>query len=462
MRRFNIKAKIIVATTVVLGVIFSLFSLTFYQRVKGAYLGRLDAHLESHVEKLREEVEEQYVEKRFPNLADIQSIRTESLADPHVRLFDSAGTIILIDSLLLDWPMKPWSEINAHEYLFEDRVTTEGHFRTVWAPVEAADRNQFAVQVAYPLKDVEASLALLQLLLLIGIPLTLAISATAIYAIVSAAFHPLSDMVRAAEKVSANNLSERLKLPKGRDEVFRLAASFNVMLDRLESVFKSQKQFVADASHEIRTPLAIIRSELEFAQKSIADTESKESMEIALAEVDRLKRLSDDLLLLAKMDSPSVSTNIQIVRLDELLVDCVKAMKVSAEGRRISLQLNIEEAVELEADGDKLRSAMTNLIDNAVKFSPDGGTVTILERSRGDSFEIRVHNEGEGIAFSDLGNIFGRFHRAATSRSYHDGSGLGLAIVRKIIEFHKGSISVESEPGKGATFTVLLQRKHPR
>lgn len=456
MRRLNIKAKIILATTIVLGLIFSVSSLTFYQQVKSAYLGRLDARLESYAEKLREEVEEQYLEKRFPYLPDIRSLRTEGLPDPRVRLFDSLGTMILSDSLLTDWPTKPWSDINVHEYLFEERQTPQGRFRTLWAPVEANDRNQFAVQVAYPLKDVEASLALLQLLLLIGVPVALGISAVAIYAIVSAAFRPLSDMIRAAERVSANNLSERLKLPRNRDEVFRLAASFNVMMERLESAFKGQKQFVADASHEIRTPLSIIRSELEYAQKNLSESSSHESLEAALEEVDRLKKLSDDLLLLAKLESLSISLKIQTVRIDEVLADCVTRMKPVADKAKVNLQLEICEAVEIKGDDDKLKSGVLNLIDNAVKYSKEGGTVTVTLSRNAGSVEVSIRDKGEGITAEDRQNIFKRFHRSESSRSRRDGSGLGLAIVHRIVELHNGTITVESQPGKGSTFTISL------
>jgi signal transduction histidine kinase len=456
--KLSIKAKIILATTIVLGVIYSLFSLTFYQRVKIAYIGRLDARLESYVEKMREEVEEQYLERKFPSLPDLRNLRVEGLPNPSVRLFDSIGIVILPDSTLEDWPTKPWSEFAGNEYLFEERKTPHGRLRSVWAPVEANDRNQFAVQVAYPKKEVETSLALLQLLLLIGVPVALVISALSVYAIVSTAFRPLSDVIQAAERVTASNLRERLRLPRTRDEVFRLTSSFNVMMDRLESAFKVQKQFVADASHEIRTPLAIIRSELEYVQRHLSESSSNESLKAALEEVDRLKKLSDDLLLLAKLESSTTNLKSELIRIDEILTECVMRMKPVADRANIHLQFHISEAVELRGDEDELRVGFLNLIDNAIKYSHGGGIVAVTLSLSGRSVIVDIRDDGEGISVEDLPNIFKRFHRTEFSRSRQDGSGLGLAIVHRIVELHKGTLSVQSQPGKGSTFTVTLPK----
>jgi heavy metal sensor kinase len=455
----SVKFRIILSLSLVLVCVFAIFGAFIYQQVKKANLERFDARLESHAEKIKEETEEQCLEKRFPNVNELRALKTEGLSDASIRLFDSTGLLILADTVLGNSPLKPWAEVSAKNYTLQDEQISGKLFRVLWTPIEAEDRNQYSVQIAAPLKDVESSLALLQFLLLFAIPVALVVSAGAVYAVVNRSFRPLSSMIKTAEKISAGNLGERLTIAESGDEVYALGSALNRMMERIESAFKRQKQFVADASHEIRTPLTIIRSELEFARGRISDVESKGSLDIALAEVDRLKRLSDDLLLLAKLDSVSIDGKMQIVRADELLVECVKAMKVPAESRGISLQLSIDEAVELEADGDRLRSALVNVIDNAVKFSPDGGTVTIHERLYDDRLEISVHNDGDGIAPDDLESIFERFHRGPSSRSRHDGSGLGLAIVRKIIEFHKGSVSVESEPGKGATFTIRLTRR---
>lgn len=458
MLKLSIKTKIILATTLVLGLVFSGFSLVVYQKAKSAYVGRLDARLEAEAEKIREEVEEQYLEKRFPNESDLRGLKTEGLPDPLLRLSDSLGSVILADSLLNDWPKMSWSEVVAREFSFENRELAGHHYRSLWAPVEAHDLNQYSVQIAVSLKDVEVSLALLQLLLIIGVPVALLISAIAVYAIVSSAFRPLTTMMLAAERVSAENLSERLTPPKARDEVFKLTATFNTMMERIESAFKSQKQFVADASHEIRTPLSIIRSELDFSRNKSNDAPVRESLDLALDEVERLKRLSDDLLLLARLEASSTVLNIGNVRIDELLADCARRMKILCERKGVSILLRIDDTIEIQADEEKLRSAVLNLIDNAIKYSKEGGTVVVSTRGSGERIEIAICDEGEGISEGDTKYIFERFHRAESNRSNRDGSGLGLAIVRRIAQLHEGTVSVVSHPGKGSVFTLTLPR----
>jgi signal transduction histidine kinase len=458
----SIKARIILATTAVLGVVFVVFSLVIYQRARGAYYDRLDARLVGYTEKLRGEVEEQYYEKRLPDVTELRELKYEGLSGSYFRLSDQTGKSIYADSILAGEPQKPWTSIAPHQFTFEDNTIGSVRYRTLWARVEAGDQDRFSVQVAVPLTELEASLGLLQLLFLIGVPLALTISGLAVYAIVLAAFRPLSSMVRTSGRISASNLSERIPVPRNRDEVFTLAMTLNTMMERIEKAFRSQKQFVADASHEIRTPLSIMRSELEYAQRQAEGDSTKESLHAALEEVDRLKNLSDDLLLLAKLDSSSLTLNIAAVRMDELLADCVKKMKAIADIRNITLLLTVHDVVEIEADEEKLRSAMLNLVDNAIKYSREGGNVEIKTCANDRDVEVTVHDEGEGIAEEEIQNVFKRFHRSSTSQSRHDGSGLGLAIVRGIVELHGGTVTASSKPGEGSVFTVRIPKRDQR
>jgi signal transduction histidine kinase len=456
LNKFTIKARIILATTIVLGLVFASFSIVIYQKAKSAYFGRLDARLEGYAERIRGEVEEQYYEKRFPDAADFRDLKAEGLAGSFVRLLDQNGEVIFADSMLLGQAYKKWQAIKPGQFTLDNVAIANYHYRSLWARVEVEDRDQYSVQIVVPLTEVEVALRLLLLLFLLGVPVALTVSAGAVYGIVTIAFRPLSAMIRTAERISGSNLSERVPSPPSRDEVFALASTLNTMMERIEKAFKSQKQFIADASHEIRTPLAIIRSELEYAQKQIGEAASKESLDAALDEIDRLKKLSDDLLLLAKLDSTALARRFQPVRLDELLADCVKKMKPIADAKNVTLSLTVEEAVETEADEDKLRSAFLNLIDNAIKYSQDTGNVDIVTCSTENGVEVSVRDQGEGIEEEELKNIFERFHRAGSSRSRHDGSGLGLAIVQLIVGLHNGELTVESQPGKGSTFRIFL------
>lgn len=456
LSNLSIKARIVVTTTVVLGLIFVSFSLIVYQKSKSAYYGRLDARLQGYAERIRGEVEEQYYEKRFPDAKDFDELGADGLAGSLVRLSDKQGKQIFGDSVLAVPAFRTWDATKPGQFTFANMERANVRYRSLWARVEVEDRDQYAVQVVVPLTEVESALQLLQLLFLLGVPIALALSAVAIYAIVTTAFRPLSAMIRAAENVSGSNLSERVPSPQSRDEVFALASTLNTMMDRIEQAFKAQKQFIADASHEIRTPLAIIRSELEYAQKRIGEVAARESLEAALHETDRMRKLSDDLLMLARLDSDTRATKFQRVRVDELLADCVKKMKTIADAKEVALSLTVDAAAEIDGDEDKLRSAILNLVDNAIKYSNVRGNVDIVSGHAGKGVEITVRDQGEGIEPEERDHIFKRFHRAASSRSRHDGSGLGLAIVQLIVGLHNGELTVESQPGKGSTFRIFL------
>lgn len=452
----SIKTKIVLATTIVLGIVFVAFSLVIYEKAKAAYWGRLDARLQGYAGTFREEVDEQSSLHRFPTVSDFRDLKAKGLAGSRFRLLDQSGNSIVSDSLLDGQRVISVEQIRLHQPLFQDISLNGERFRSFWTSFEANGGKQYYLEISLPSMEVDASLGLLQLLFLIGVPIALILSAIAVYAIVVGALRPLAAIVRTANSITAINLRERIPLHRHQDEVLALASTLNTMMDRIEKAFASQKQFIADASHEIRTPLTIIRSELEYSRNRTLDDSAKESLDIALDEVDRLKKLSDDLLILARLESASAILNITQGRLDELLADCVRKMKMLADTKKISIVLRIDEAKVICVDEEKLRGAILNLIDNAIRYSHDGGTIVVSTRSSGGRCEVSVSDDGEGIAKEEIEKLFERFHRTETQRSNHEGSGLGLAIVRGIVELHRGTISVSSEPGKGSTFTISV------
>ncbi len=452
----SIKTKIIVATTIVLGIAFSSFSYIIYQRAKVAYWGRLDARLQGYAGTFREEVDEQTNERRFPTVLDFEGLKSKGLVGSLFRLVDEQSNVVVDDSTLHVQPLIPFDQLVHRQSKFNDVDLKGEQYRSLWTVIERERGDRYFLQIALPATEVEANLRLLQLLFMGGVPIVLILSALAVYLVVAGAFKPISTIVHTTESISAANLHERITLPHRRDEVLRLASTFNTMMDRIERAFTSQKQFVADASHEIRTPLAIVRSELEFARKQANDEQVRESIATALDEVERLKVLSDNLLTLARIDADSVVLSKRDVRLDELLADSVRKMKTISEKKKISLVLHIDEVSTIQADREKLQRAVLNLLDNALKHSPEGGTVTLSTRKNVDKVEIVVCDEGDGIPEEERERIFERFHKSDAQRSSGEGSGLGLAIVQGIVDLHHGSISVASEPGKGAAFTISL------
>jgi signal transduction histidine kinase len=307
--------------------------------------------------------------------------------------------------------------------------------------------------------EVEANLHYLRLLFMIIIPLALLITAVAASLITRLAFRPMSGMVETARQISASNLHTRLVLPDAHDEVRALGDALNKMIERIDSAFKSQKQFIADASHEIRTPLSVISTELEFAERKVIDPTIQESIQASLAEIDRLARMAEGMLLLARLDFSQDVLRMKPTRLDELLVECVQLMRALAAKNHIEINLSVEEAVEMTADTEKLKSAILNLLDNSIKYSKPNSSVDArlkLNHSLPKRVLVILEDRGSGIAASDIPKIFKRFYRGENARAEISGSGLGLAIAEKIIALHGGSISVQSEEGNGSVFTIEL------
>jgi signal transduction histidine kinase len=456
---FTIKAKIVFAYTLVFGVLLTAFALIIYQGALDTEVAKLDARLETHADKIQTELEEDESEAGFPRRLELDSVRTEGLADAKVRLLTADGRIVFADSgFALDTRMK-W---NSGDVTALQKATVKmggRRVRVLQGPVEIRDRVSYLVQIAAPLDEIERSLGRLRLLFLILIPAGLFLAGCAAWFITAMAFKPMMKMVKTAETISAKNLDARLELPKARDEVRKLGSALNEMMQRIDSAVRSQKQFIADASHELRTPLTIIRTELESAQRTIRHPSSKQSISTALLELDQLSKMVGDLLMLARLDAAQVKFEPARLRLDELLVECVQAVGGVAKRRRVRLRLFVQEAVEASGDREKLKSVILNLLDNAIKYAGRRGMVSaslVLQPDSPGSAFIVIHDSGQGISSSEQEKIFRRFYRAPQSRSRADGSGLGLAIARRFVEMHKGWISVQSEEGRGSTFTIQL------
>jgi heavy metal sensor kinase len=303
------------------------------------------------------------------------------------------------------------------------------------------------------------NLAHLRLLFLISIPSALVLASIAAYIITRSAFRPIATMVATARQISASNLDQRLLVPPANDEIRQLAETLNSMIERIDSAFNAQRQFIADASHELRTPLTIICSELEFAKRRVADGETIESLQNSLSEIDRLARMAESLLLLARLDSSTSLITFSPVRLDELLPECVQLVNKIAEQKGIQIKVHVDEAVEIQGDSERLKSALLNLLDNAVKYSQTGGEVRVslsILTSPDREAQITVADNGHGISPDDLPHIFERFYRASSNRGESSGSGLGLAIAQRVISLHSGDIQVASELSEGTVFTVNL------
>ncbi|HTP14180.1 MAG TPA: histidine kinase dimerization/phospho-acceptor domain-containing protein, partial [Bacteroidota bacterium] len=296
----TIRTKIIAAVVLTVTIVLVGFGTLMYYQVIDTQLARLDARLESHGEKLDAELEEN---KDEPNSLDIPSlleISTEGLPRPAIRVLDSTGTVMYADSALLSQGIHPWKEVVSRLSIWES-ITCSGHpCRSYWMPVELDDQYRYSLQVVVSLDDLNSYASVLRFRLIFIIPLLALLSGLAISAIVRSSFKPIAAMIRTAEQTSASDLTRRVTLGMTRDEVHALGAALNTMMGRIDSAFRAQRQFIADASHEIRTPLTIIQSETEFARERVRDVPTKKSLGIVLSEIEHLRKLAGDLLLITK------------------------------------------------------------------------------------------------------------------------------------------------------------------
>jgi heavy metal sensor kinase len=294
------------------------------------------------------------------------------------------------------------------------------------------------------------------------IPVAILLASGGGYFLARKSLAPVVAMSSQAGRIGAANLHERLAIQNERDELGHLARSFNDLLDRLNQSFERQRRFMADASHELRTPVAILRGEAEVAlsQQQRSLEEYRESLSILHHEAERLTHIVEDLFTLTRADAGQHPLQLSDLYLEELIGECVHSARTLALGKKISL--SFEGAVEspIHADESLLRRMILNLLDNAIKYTPEGGRVTVTCEREGEFYALRITDTGAGIPAELQPRIFERFFRAdkARSRSESDGggAGLGLAISRWIAEAHQGRLELTRSDATGSTFTAYL------
>ena len=291
-----------------------------------------------------------------------------------------------------------------------------------------------------------------------GFPVAVGIAACGGYALARRALAPVGRMADQARTITAERLSERLPVITPDDELGHLATVFNETFARLERSFEQLRRFTADASHELRTPLTVIRSVGEVGLREHHDERAyREIIGSMLEEADRLGRLVDSLLTLSRADAGQVKLRLERMDLAELAHEVVNHLGVLAEEKRQFLTVEASVPVHATADRLVLRQAVINLVDNAIKYSPEGGRVRVLVRDQSYGPTLEVIDTGPGIAAEHREHIFDRFYRVDKARSRELGvTGLGLAIARWVVEAHGGRIELESEEGKGSTFRITL------
>jgi two-component system, OmpR family, sensor kinase len=273
------------------------------------------------------------------------------------------------------------------------------------------------------------------------------------------ALRPITNITAAAASIAkTDDLSTRLKWTGPQDEVGNLVSVFNDMMGRLQDLFSVQQRFVADVSHELRTPLTAIKGNVEIIRRYGMDEMSLEAIE---SETERMTRMVNDLLLLARADYGGLTLELEPLDLDTVALEAHQQARVLVKDRDITVALGRFEPVRVRGHADRMKQLLLNLLSNAIKFTPDGGRITLSLYPEGENAVLQVADTGIGIAEEDLKRIFERFWQADSSRvrgvqNTESSAGLGLAIVKWIVDAHDATIDVESEFGQGTAFTVKI------
>jgi two-component system OmpR family sensor kinase len=339
---------------------------------------------------------------------------------------------------------------------FVDLEYKSAAYRAATVPVRGTRGANVAVfEAALPLGPSSELAA--QLLRILAVASTLITALGALLSAIAArtSLAPLRHAAAAADRITQARLAERIGYQGPNDEVGRLVAAVNAMLDRLESAFREQRRFLADASHELRTPLAVVSGHLEILERTdLSAVEHAEELEIACDEVARMGRLVDDMLALARLEAEA-SRPFQLLEVATLL------QEAAGRGRGLGPQRIVVDApagLWVYGEPDQLMQALLNLVNNAINNTPPTGTINLTATATREAVRLCVEDDGPGLKPDDLERVFDRFYRGSGPRGQGGGSGLGLAIVRRLVELHGGVAEAANLEGGGASLSITLPR----
>ncbi|MBK8045986.1 MAG: HAMP domain-containing histidine kinase [Anaerolineales bacterium] len=364
---------------------------------------------------------------------------------------------------------------NGEDYLFYTTSPNGSTFVVYSVPVLKNDAVVGAVQVIQPVTAAATALNQVGRYLLLGTALSLIVAAIVGAFLARRALAPIDTITNTAGAITrTHDLGKRIAIADNAREVGRLAATFNEMLDRIQQLFQTQERLIGDVSHELRTPLTTVQGNIDLLQR-IAASPGPDSIQRAndinallnetlaevKAETERMSRMISDLLLLAQADSGGLQLQWASVEMDTVLLDVYRQARRLADlykgAGQLEIRLGSEDQAQVRGDREKLRQALMNLVENAIKYTPSGGFVTLGLEVVDGWVKISVKDTGIGISEEQQQRIFERFYRTDKARSREmGGSGLGLSIVQSITQMHGGKITVESKLGDGSTFTLWL------
>src|ERR1700733_7725431 len=481
----TLRARLTLWYSTVLALLLLLFSLTSYFLFSRAANRRTDADLTELANSFLVTFQD---ELRDPDKSgELQAAARQAMLEHHVRgdilLIVDAASKIVVNSADLRPSGAPANSIaspalasssfqnfvvvaSQSEQHFQNISGEKGGFRAYATRFSAAGLS-WTLVILRSLHVQQEMLQQIRVAFTWLIPLGVLLAGCGGYFLARRSLAPVAAMGKQAERIGAANLHERLQVSNANDELGRLGRTFNELLDRLDRSFERQRRFISDASHELRTPVSILRGEAEVAlsQLSRSPQEYRESLAVLHEEAQRLARIVEDLFTLTRADAGEYRLAQSDFYLDELAADCVRATRALAQAKSIKLVAVTPEEMPLRADEDLLRRMILNLLDNAIKYTPAGGNVSLTCGSVPDGYELSVTDSGPGIPGEMQSRVFERFFRVdrARSRTGTDGgAGLGLSIARWIAEAHLGRLELVCSDATGSKFTVRIPASSER
>ena len=398
------------------------------------------------------------VSRRRYNFYDIREY-TDVVDDKYVLLVYCGDTIMYLSRKYSG--LKPQLE----RLQIKERETPTVTFANTPFSMAAIYKVGYTIYVGYELSTIRSlQKRILQIFSLV-LPFGIILSILCGYVVTQRSLKVIKQITNTASRITSKNLSERIPVPSDKDEITQLILTLNLMIDRLEKSFTMAQQFSHDAAHEIRTPLTIVRGEIEELLKDDRCPENiSNALESLLEEIQYLSSVAEKLLLIHSLDTGEIEYHFKIVDLSKIIQEIYEDALVLSAEKQLTIELKKNDSVVIKGNEELLTRLLWNVIDNAIKYSPQGGKVSIALEEKRDFAVIRVADTGVGIPAEDINKIFDRFYRVDKSRSRElGGTGLGLAISKWIVDLHKGQIRVESEVGVSSEFIITLPstESHP-
>jgi signal transduction histidine kinase len=449
----SLRTRLTILYTSLVGGILLLFGLTVYQTVSAILMEQIDRTLASAYR----DVVEFYRTDPTGQVGFSQSANFNPPANVSIQLWDRNGELGNYWPRQITRPFDPL-HTQAGSPFFSSLYFNDSHIRVLTAPIKVGNFQLGTVQIATSLAVVDGTQRVLLVVLLVGVIVSMSLAAIAAWFSTHQVLVPLETVTQTALQITrADDLSRRIPSYglSQEDEIGQLISAFNLTLGRLEQLFNTQRRFLTDVGHELRTPLTVIKGNAALMRRiGCSEDELLESIE---SEADRLTRLAGDLLLLSQAESGKLPLDHRLVELDTLVFEVLQQMKVLAKDQ-VKIKLIEIDQVLVCGDRDRLKQVLVNLVGNAVRYTPEGGDVSVGMRKEAKQAIVTIQDTGPGIMPEELPHIFERFYRGEKSRTRtkDQGFGLGLSIAYWIVRNHGGRIDVDSQEGEGTKFEIWL------